>query len=70
MECNFCSGPAHPATGCVYGPKTIACRACTVRFWDWMRAHVNKMPRRRKAAVEPSVSFYEAAGKYRDHPGR
>ncbi len=65
MICNFCSGPAHPATGCVYGPNTIACRACTVSFWEWARAHVNKKPRRRDGAAEPSVSFYEAATKYK-----
>ena len=22
IACTFCAGPAHPATGCVYGPNT------------------------------------------------
>lgn len=65
ISCSFCCGPAHPATGCVYGPRTIACRACTVRFWTWLRQHVNKRPRRRPGRVEPSISFYEAATKWR-----
>jgi hypothetical protein len=63
--CTFCSGPAHPATGCVYGPNTIACRACTVRFWTWLRQHVNKRPRRRPGSVVTAISFYEAATKWR-----
>ncbi len=65
IYCTFCSDPAHPATGCVYGPSTIACRACTVRFWTWLRLHVNKRPRRRPGAAELSVSFYEAATRWR-----
>ena len=63
MACTFCDGPAHPATGCVYGQHTIACHACTVRFWTWMREHVNKRPRRREGRAIPEISFYEAAAK-------
>lgn len=59
--CTFCGGPAHPSTGCVYGPRTIACRACTVRFWAWVREHTNKSPRRRAGRVATELSFYEAA---------
>lgn len=59
--CTFCGGPAHPSTGCVYGPRTIACRACTVRFWAWVREHTNKSPRRRAGRVTTELSFYEAA---------
>jgi hypothetical protein len=62
IECNFCHGPAHPATGCVYGPRTIACAACTRAFWTWVVRHTNGKARRRRAVV-PSVSFYEAAGR-------
>ncbi len=62
--CSFCGGAAHPATGCVYGERTIACRRCTVQFWSWLLSHVNKKkPKRRAGRAEPSVSFYEAAGK-------
>lgn len=70
MTCTFCAGPAHPATGCVYGPRTIACRACTEQFWRWLRAHTNKMPRRRADRPGPTISFYEAAAKFRDTTGR
>lgn len=68
MQCNFCKGPAHPATGCVYGPKTIACASCVRDFWKWARGHTNKKAARRKRKdgtmkSETSLSFYEAAGK-------
>jgi len=62
VTCAFCGGPAHPATGCQYTATMIACRACTVDFWRWVRQHTNGRPRQRKGAVT-SVSFYEAAGK-------
>ena len=66
MRCNFCVGPAHEATGCRYGPSTIACRACTVEFWNWVKAHTNKKARRRSRRdgslkVETALTFYEAA---------
>lgn len=62
MKCNFCGGVAHPATGCEYGPRTIACRACVMEFWRWVKAHTNGTPRQRKGPT-PSRSFYEAAGR-------
>ena len=63
ISCNFCQGPAHPATGCVYGPKTIACRGCTVQFWAWVRIHTNKRPRRSSKGAATAETFYEAAGR-------
>lgn len=61
MQCSFCSSPAaHPATGCQYGPRTIACRECVESFWMWVRMHTNKRPRRARG-VETALSFYEAA---------
>lgn len=68
MQCNFCGSPAaHPATGCVYGSSTIACAACVRECWAWVRSHVNKRGRgnKNKGAFAPSVTFYEAAAKYR-----
>ena len=47
MKCNFCGGAAHPATGCVYGPRTIACYSCTVDFWQWLQKHTNGKGRRK-----------------------
>ena len=61
IRCNFCHGPAHPATGCVYGARTIACMACTRDFWKWAIAHTNGKARKSKSGVLPSKSFYEAA---------
>ncbi len=61
MICSFCSSPAaHPATGCQYGPSTLACRACVESFWTWLRAHANKRPRRGHGP-DTALSFYEAA---------
>lgn len=62
--CSFCDGVAHPATGCVYGPRTIACRTCTVDFWRWVRQHTNGRPRAKRGPT-PAMSFYEAAGHMR-----
>ena len=64
MRCNFCDGVAHPATGCVYGPRTIACWSCTVLFWKWLIQHVHKRPGKRHR-VRKGVSFYAAAGKWK-----
>lgn len=55
--CTFCGGAAHPATGCVYGPRTIACRRCTEECWRWVKGHTNRKGKRN------GPSFYEAAGK-------
>jgi hypothetical protein len=63
IRCNFCQGPAHPATGCVYGPKTIACYRCTREFWAWATRHINGKARANKNGVTPGVSFYEAAAR-------
>ena len=60
--CSFCGGAAHPATGCIYGPNTIACWRCTKEAWHWIKGHTNGNVRARRG-VKPSLSFYEAAGK-------
>ena len=62
MHCNFCGNPAaHPATGSVYGPSTIACHNCAVEAMAWVRSHTNKKARRAAKAVPTAMSFYEAA---------
>ncbi len=62
MQCSFCSNPAaHPATGCVYGARTLACRECVIRFWAWARAHMK--PKKKRGAVV-NADFYAAAGKW------
>jgi hypothetical protein len=65
MQCSFCPNPAaHPSTGCVYGPRTIACADCTRSFWRWALSHVNRPPRKNGA------DFYAAAGKWKsESPG-
>ncbi len=70
MICNFCGNPAaHPSTGCVYGPNTIACARCVRECWVWVRRHVNGRSKRFRSdhldEFIPSASFYEAAGKFR-----
>ena len=61
MVCSFCNSPAaHPATGCQYGPSTLACRDCVESFWTWVRTHTNKRSRRGHGP-ETALSFYEAA---------
>lgn len=44
MNCFFCKGPAHPATGHAYNERVLACRNCFVRFFDWYRARMNHNP--------------------------
>lgn len=64
VSCSFCNGVAHPATGCVYGERMIACRDCACNFWKWVKEHTNKKARRPKdGRILPNVNFYEAAGK-------
>jgi hypothetical protein len=63
IRCNFCHGVAHPATGCVYGPRTIACHACTREFWGWVVRHTNSKARPSKGGASPALSFYEAAAR-------
>lgn len=54
MGCFFCGGPAHPATGCQYTERVIACGRCTREAWAWVKGWTN---RKRK----DGLSFYEAA---------
>lgn len=65
MRCSFCQGVAHPATGCQYGPNTLACAACVREFWAWAIAHTNKRARVKRRdgspAVQTALTFYEAA---------
>lgn len=61
MNCNFCEGVAHPATGCVYGPNTIACASCTKEFWKWVRSHTGSKGSKKNQRFEGMISFYEAA---------
>lgn len=63
MQCSFCDDPAaHPATGCVYGPNTLACYACVIRFWAWARVHMRARGKGRGKSVP--TDFYGAAGKW------
>lgn len=61
MRCSFCGGAAHPATGCVYGDRLIACYSCTVEFLRWLRTHINKRPCAKRWR---NLSFYECAAKW------
>lgn len=64
MQCSFCPNPAaHPATGCVYGSRTIACAECVRSFWGWALRHVNKR-------IKGKPDFYAAAGKFRETGAR
>jgi hypothetical protein len=72
MQCSFCDNPAaHPATGCVYGPRTIACYYCVMSAWAWVKQHTyGKSTRAAKKAASqgrilPARSFYEAAGDHK-----
>src|SRR5258705_533350 len=67
IQCNFCYGPAHPATGCVYGSHTIACHAGTREFWRWAMLDIdlNTPPERRwealvrwRAVARELLAFY------------
>jgi hypothetical protein len=63
MRCNFCGGPAHPATGCQYTETMISCWRCTLEAWRWIKGHTNRMARRSGRGGVPALSFYEAAGR-------
>jgi hypothetical protein len=64
MRCAFCGDPAaHPATGCEYGPRTLACRACVESFWKWVKQHTNGKASRRGRKVPTALTFYEHAGR-------
>lgn len=45
MNCSFCNGAFHPATGCQYTPTFGACFNCTTEFWRWLRQRMNSRPR-------------------------
>lgn len=69
--CTFCGGAAHPATGCVYTSRVIACWRCTDEFWAWMKGHfaTRSRPGRQKGgrlAGRLHADFYAAA--VRNHP--
>jgi hypothetical protein len=56
MLCSFCQiSRAHPSTGCQYAEQTLACHACTVEFWGWVRQRINSRPSRRVGGP----SFYD-----------
>lgn len=58
MRCFFCDDPAaHPATGSQYTPRVLACRACAVRFAEWLVRHTNGKGRRK------GPSFYDHVGR-------
>ena len=60
MRCNFCEGPAHPATGCVYSENMISCYRCTVETWSWVKHHTSARAGRRRNKVPTARSFYES----------
>ena len=58
MRCNFCGGAAHPATGCQYGQRVIACRSCTESFWRWVDKHTaSRRTKARRETVEGMKVF-------------
>jgi hypothetical protein len=68
-QCSFCDNPAaHPATGCEYGPDTLACYYCVIETWKWVRNHTKGKSQRavKQAAargrIVPKLSFYESVG--------
>ena len=70
MTCTFCGSPAaHPSTGCVYGPRTLACASCVRDFWAWVVRHTNGKNRRRDKRIPVAASFYEAATKFSPRAG-
>lgn len=60
MKCNFCGGPAHPATGCQYSENMISCYRCTVEAWSWVKHHTSAKAGRRRNKVPTARSFYES----------
>lgn len=73
MICSFCGDPAaHPATGCQYGPRTLACYRCVAECWTWVRRHVNGKGLRPRTSgqARPALTFYEAAALWRDDSRR
>lgn len=64
MACFFCGGPAHPATGCQYTERALACATCVRRFWAWFRPFMKGKGRRRGPAFYDHA-FYDHA--FYDH---
>ena len=62
MKCTFCGGVAHPATGCQYGPSTLACRLCVITFWKWVKQHTNGKASKKQRRVATARTFYESIG--------
>jgi len=65
IRCAACKGVAHPASGCVYGPRTVVCGPCVRAAWAWVRQHTARYvrvgPRGPRARY---ISFYAAAGAF------
>jgi len=59
MQCSFCEGVAHPATGCQYTPTMIACGSCTRRFWQWVGRHTAEKRLRDQKRKAPDMKVYE-----------
>ena len=57
MDCTFCGGVYHPATGCAYGHRVVACGPCTREFWRWARGHM--------ATRKGRPDFYAAAAMWK-----
>jgi len=56
MNCSFCAGPFHPATGCSYTPTFGSCGPCTRAFWTWFRGFAAGKGRRRGPAFYDHVA--------------
>lgn len=61
-RCPTCSGPSHPATGCVYSASFIVCGPCTRQAWRWICAHINGKGRRNGPAFYDHVGAGVGAG--------
>lgn len=59
MNCFFCNGPYHPATGSFYTERVRACGPCARSFFGWVKGHVARW----SSSKRPN--FYEAAFKFR-----
>lgn len=53
MTCFFCRGCAHPASGCEYSARVVACGPCVREFWAWFIPWANGKGARK------GVLFYE-----------
>lgn len=68
MRCFFCSGPAHPATGCQYSARVVACHRCVVEFWGWFKGHqwTRSRPPWRDRQGRLHADFYGAVARGRE----